>query len=107
MRRFGYFLLTSLLLDLIKKSAPSRIINISSALHTQAKIDFNNLNYQRDFSTMNAYGTSKLENLYFTYELAEKLLGTGVTVNAVHPGLVNSNFGKQGGSGDGPVALQC
>ena len=96
LNHLGYFLLTNLLLDLLIKSAPSRIINISSGLHSRAKVDFSNLNYEKGFTTMKAYGSSKLENLYFTYELARRIKDTGVTVNAVHPGIVNSNFGKQG-----------
>jgi NAD(P)-dependent dehydrogenase (short-subunit alcohol dehydrogenase family) len=98
LNHLGYFLLTNLLLDLLVKSAPSRIINISSGIHSRAKVDFDNLNFEQGFTTMKAYGSSKLENLYFTYELAKRLKGTGVTVNAVHPGIVNSNFGKDGRS---------
>ncbi len=96
LNHLGYFLLTNLLLDELTRSAPSRIINISSAAHASARFDINNLNSEGKYSPWNAYATSKLENLYFTYELADRLKGTDVTVNAVHPGLVNSQFGKQG-----------
>jgi NAD(P)-dependent dehydrogenase (short-subunit alcohol dehydrogenase family) len=97
LNHLGYFLLTNLLLATLKKSAPSRIINVSSMAHFSARFDIIKLNSEDKYSPWNAYATSKLENLYLTYELAEKLKGTGVTVNAVHPGLVNSKFGKQGG----------
>jgi len=96
LNHLGYFLLTNILLDYLKKSTPSRIINISSGAHMMAKFDINNLNSDGKYDAWNAYSTSKLENLYFTYELAEKLNSTGVTVNAIHPGLVNSQFGKKG-----------
>jgi len=96
LNHLGYFLLTTLLLDTIVESAPARIINVSSMVHTNAKINFDDLNSKKKYSSWSAYATSKLENLYFTYELARKLEDTGVTVNAVHPGLVDSNFGKQG-----------
>ena len=97
LNHFGYFLLTNLLLDTIKHSAPARIINISSTAHSSAKIDWNDINMEKKYHPWLAYANSKLMNLYFTYELAGRLIGTGVTVNAVHPGLVNSQFGKQGG----------
>ena len=86
------FLLTNLLLEVLKASAPARIINVSSSGHTSGRIDFTDLQGARRYSFMNAYTQSKLAQLYFTYELAERLKGTGVTVNALHPGLVTSNF---------------
>jgi NAD(P)-dependent dehydrogenase (short-subunit alcohol dehydrogenase family) len=97
LNHLGYFLLTNLLLDYLTKSAPSRVISVSSMAHSNARFDIDNLNSDDKYSPWNAYATSKLENLYFTYELADRLKGSGVTVNAVHPGLVNSQFGKQGG----------
>ncbi len=90
----SHFLLTNLLLDLLKMSSPSRIINVSSAMHAGADIDFEDLNRRRKYSALRAYGQSKLANLLFTYELARRLKGSGVTVNAVHPGLVRTNLGK-------------
>ncbi|MFW9828429.1 MAG: SDR family oxidoreductase [Candidatus Thorarchaeota archaeon] len=90
------FLLTNLLLDIIKKSAPSRIINVTSAAHKRAKIDFNDLQSEhKKYRLFTVYGTSKLAEMLFTYELSRKLEGTGVTVNAVHPGLVNTNLGRE------------
>ena len=90
----GHFILTGLLLDLLKASAPSRIINISSGGHTMAKLNFDDLMLEKKFSPTRAYGNSKLANLLFTYELAKRLEGSDVTVNAVHPGWVRSNFGQ-------------
>lgn len=90
------FLLTNFLLDIIKKSAPSRIINVTSAAHKRAKIDFNDLQSEhKKYRLFEVYGTSKLAEMLFTYELSRKLEGTGVTVNAVHPGLVNTNLGRE------------
>lgn len=86
------FLLTQLLLDVLKASAPARIVNVSSAAHTQGKINFADLQETQRYSFTKAYGQSKLAQIYFTYELADQLKGTGVTVNALHPGVVTSNF---------------
>jgi NAD(P)-dependent dehydrogenase (short-subunit alcohol dehydrogenase family) len=90
------FLLTNLLLDTIKASAPARIINVSSGAHTSGKIEFDNLQGERGKNSR-AYGNSKLANILFTVELARRLEGTGVTVNALHPGLVATGFGKNNG----------
>jgi NAD(P)-dependent dehydrogenase (short-subunit alcohol dehydrogenase family) len=97
LNHLNYFLLTSLLLDLLKASAPSRIVNVSSNAHEQAKIDFENLQGEKHYSGMEAYGRSKLANLLFTYELARRLEGTHVTVNAVHPGFVATGFARNNG----------
>lgn len=90
------FLLTNLLLDLLKASAPSRIVNVSSFAHKMSQgIDFDDLDRKKDrFSAVKTYCESKLAVLMFSYELAKKLEGTGVTVNALNPGLVKSNLGK-------------
>ena len=93
----GYFLLTNLLLDLVVASAPSRIINISSAMHTGAPLDFSDLQNTRKYNGMRVYGQSKLANILFTYELARRLQGKNVTVNAVHPGMVATNFAANNG----------
>lgn len=92
----GHFLLTNLLLDILIKSAPSRIINVSSGVHYSANINFDDINLSSRYRGYRAYANSKLANLLFTYELARKLEGTGVTVNALHPGFVRSNFGRRG-----------
>jgi NAD(P)-dependent dehydrogenase (short-subunit alcohol dehydrogenase family) len=90
------FLLTNLLLDTIKASAPARIINVSSDAHASGKIDFDNLQGERGYSPR-AYEHSKLANILFTMELARRLGGTGVTVNALHPGFVATGFAKNNG----------
>ncbi|MGE3295902.1 MAG: SDR family oxidoreductase [Porticoccaceae bacterium] len=87
------FLLTDLLLDLLKKSAPARIINVSSMIHKLGKINFGDLQSERKFGTYRTYGQSKLAMILYTYELATRLRGTGVTVNALHPGAVATNIG--------------
>ena len=97
LNHLGYFLLTDLLLDVIIASAPARIINVSSGSHLRATIDFDDLRSHKGFSGMNAYGQSKLANVLFTYELARRLEGTGVTVNALHPGFVATNMGSNNG----------
>ena len=90
------FLLTNLLLDTIKASAPARIINVSSNAHTTGKIEFDNLQGERDYSPR-VYENSKLANILFTMELARRLEGTGVTVNALHPGFTATGFAKNNG----------
>jgi NAD(P)-dependent dehydrogenase (short-subunit alcohol dehydrogenase family) len=94
LNHLAYFLLTNLLLDTIKASAPARIINVSSDAHSGGKIDFENLHGERSYSSFGPYGNSKLANILFTTELARRLEGTGVTVNALHPGLTSTGFGK-------------
>lgn len=94
----SYFLLTHLLLDLLKKSAPSRIVNVASHSHYSGKFNFDDINMERGYSIMKAYERSKLGNVLFTMELAERLKGTGVTVNALHPGVVKTGIaGKNTG----------
>lgn len=97
LNHLGYFLLTNLLLDLIKASAPARIVNVSSNAHQSARIDFSNLSGRGFYNSWAAYGQSKLGNLLFTYELARRLAETGVTANALHPGFVASNFAHNNG----------
>ena len=86
------FLLTNLQLDLLKASAPSRIINVSSVGHYSGHINFDDLNLEKEYGGWKAYGQSKLALVFFTHELAKKLQGTSVTVNAVHPGTVATNI---------------
>jgi len=90
----AYFLLTELLLDVIKASAPARIVNVSSGAHTPGHLDFDDLQHQKKWSGLRTYSDSKLANILFTYELARRLAGTGVTVNALHPGVVSTGFGR-------------
>jgi len=93
----AYFLLTAELLDLLKSSAPARIVNVASEASRAASVDLSDLNNERGWSKFKSYGRSKRENLLFTFELARRLEGTGVTANAVHPGPVRSGFGTQAG----------
>jgi NAD(P)-dependent dehydrogenase (short-subunit alcohol dehydrogenase family) len=97
LNHLSYFLLTHLLLDILKNSAPSRIINVSSDSHQGATINFDDLMGEKHYSGYGAYGASKLANIMFTYELAERLSGTQVTTNALHPGFVATGFGKNNG----------
>jgi NAD(P)-dependent dehydrogenase (short-subunit alcohol dehydrogenase family) len=92
LNHLNYFLLTNLLLDVLKSSSPSRIVNVSSDSHQGTVLDFQDLQYQGRYRGFQAYGRSKLANLLFTYELARRLEGTGVTANCLHPGLVATNF---------------
>ncbi|RUS73752.1 hypothetical protein EGW08_018489 [Elysia chlorotica] len=89
---FGPFLLTNLLLDLMKKSAPSRIVNVSSVVNKFGSIDFENLNAEKSYQFQNRYFDSKLAQILFTRELAQRLEGTGVTANVLHPGSVATNL---------------
>ena len=86
------FLLTELLLDRLKASAPARIVNVSSAQHANAHIDFDNLQGEKKYGNLSTYNQAKLAVLLWTYELARRLEGTGVTVNALHPGITATNF---------------
>ncbi|XP_015113509.1 retinol dehydrogenase 13 isoform X3 [Diachasma alloeum] len=88
----GHFLLTNLLLDTLKSSAPARVVNVSSVAHSRGKINVNDLNSNEDYDSAAAYAQSKLANVLFTKELAKRLKGTGVTVNAVHPGIVDTEL---------------
>jgi NAD(P)-dependent dehydrogenase (short-subunit alcohol dehydrogenase family) len=86
------FLLTNLLLDTIKASAPARIVNVSSEAQAAGFIDFDDLEGKRNYRLLRAYAQSKLANVLFTYALARRLEGTGVTVNCLHPGRVVTNI---------------
>ena len=90
------FLLTNLLLDTMRASAPARIINVSSGAHTSGKIEFDNLQGERAYG-FDAYPNAKLAIILSTIELARRLEGTGVTVNALHPGVTATGFGKNNG----------
>jgi retinol dehydrogenase 14 len=91
----AHFLLTDLLLDVLKASAPSRIVNVSSGDHSNGTIDFDDLQGEKGYKGAKAYSQSKLANVLFTYELAWRLEGTGVSANCLHPGAgIRTNFGS-------------
>ena len=96
LNHLNYFLLTNLLLDLLRNSPSARIVNTSSGVHNNQVIDFNDLQLKKNYLHFKAYGKSKLANLYFTYELARRLNGSGITVNAFNPGFTKSNIAKEG-----------
>ena len=89
------FLLTSLLLDRLKMSAPARIVTVASAAQGMGTIDFGDLMGERNYSGQSAYNQSKLANVMFTYELARRLEGSGVTATVVHPGMTNTAFSSE------------
>lgn len=90
----GHFLLTNLLLGLLKSSAPSRIVVVSSKLYKYGDINFEDLNSEQSYNKSFCYSRSKLANILFTRELARRLEGTNVTVNVLHPGIVRTNLGR-------------
>ena len=96
------FLLTNLLLDMLEKSAPSRIVTVSSEAERWGNIDFDDLQSKKRYRGFPVYGMTKLANIMFTYELAERLKGTGVTATCMHPGAVNTRFGT---NNSGPFTI--
>ncbi len=88
------FLLTNLLIDTIKASAPARIINVSSATHTWSHLNLDDLQNENRYDAWTAYSQSKLALILFTYELAKRLKNTNVTVNCLHPGVIDTNIGS-------------
>ena len=86
------FLLTNLLLDTIKESSPARIINVSSEAHRQGVIRFDDPEFEKKYSSFRSYAQSKLANILFTKKLSQKLKGSGVTANCLHPGVVSTNL---------------
>src|SRR5262245_10693520 len=93
----AYFLLTHQLEGTLRESAPARVVNVSSEAHRRAQPDLDDLQAERRYNGWRAYCRSKLLNLLFTYELARRLEGTGVTANAVHPGWVATGFAGNNG----------
>ena len=92
LNHLSYFLLTDLLLDILKASPPARIVNVASSAHKEARLDLGHVHDPRRYLGFRAYSRSKLCNVLFTYELARRLEGAGVTANSLHPGLVATNF---------------
>lgn len=93
----AYFLLTNLLLDTLKASAPARIVNVSSGVADRASILFDDLQSEKSYNARAVYGQSKLANILFTVGLAKRLQGTRVTVNTLRPGIVATGFGRNNG----------
>jgi len=89
------FLLSNLLLDRLKQSAPARVVTVSSNAQAMGRIDFDDLQGERSYSGSTAYNQSKLANVLFTYELARRLRSSAVTANALHPGVVRTSFGAE------------
>jgi len=89
------FLLTNMLLDRLRQSAPARVVTVSSNAHATGRINFDDLQGERSYSGSRAYNQSKLASILFTYELARKLQASAVTANALHPGVVNTSFGAE------------
>lgn len=97
------FLLTHLLLPALRRSAPARVVNVASAAHRGARLDFEDLQGERHFAGYRAYGRSKLALVLLTYEFARRTTGPPVTFNALHPGFVASRFGQNNPGGVGRV----
>ncbi len=95
LNHLAYVLLTTLLLDTLRASAPARIVHVSSDAHRHARLRFDDLQGQQDYGGWRAYAQSQLANVLFTDALARRLDGTGVAANAVHPGFVATHFGRQ------------
>ena len=103
LNHLSYFLLTNLLLDTLQQSAPARIVNVSSEAHRTTRMNFDDLQARQRYRGFQVYGRSKLANILFTTELGRRLEGTGVTVNALHPGVVATGFGVNNGGWIGLV----
>jgi len=93
LNHLNYFYLTDLLLNVLKSSSPARIVNVSSSAHYGSRIKFNDLQREKFYNGWRVYSESKLMNINFTRVLAQRLQGSGVTANALHPGFVATNFG--------------
>jgi NAD(P)-dependent dehydrogenase (short-subunit alcohol dehydrogenase family) len=96
LNHLNYFLITNLLMDLLRESISARIINTSSGSHSSADLDFNDLQLSKNYLHFAAYGKSKLANIYFTYELARRLKDSRITVNAFNPGFTATNMAREG-----------
>ncbi|WP_026021304.1 SDR family oxidoreductase [Paenibacillus senegalensis] len=102
----GHFLLTGLLLDKLKAAPNARIVNVSSGAHKAGRIDWNDPHLKNGFNVMKGYGQSKLANIWFTIELAERIKGTGMTANCLHPGAVGTQIGVDRSTGFGKTILK-
>ena len=108
LNHLSYFVITAGLRERLLGSTPARIVSTSSTAHSGMKIDLGDLQTKNGYSSLKAYGRSKLENILFTRELARRLRGTGLTANCLHPGVVATRFGHESGGIIQPVikALQ-
>jgi NAD(P)-dependent dehydrogenase (short-subunit alcohol dehydrogenase family) len=97
LNHLSYFLMTHLLLPALQRAAPARIVNVASAAHKSVTLDFNDLQGEEHYDRWIAYKRSKLANVMFTYELARRIEGSGVTANALHPGFVATEIGTRHG----------
>jgi len=97
LNHLNYFLLTDLLLDMLKSAPSARIVNVASRAHYRGHVNFDDLQSRHGYNGMRVYSMSKLMNVLFTYELARRLQGTNVTANCLHPGFVASNFAANNG----------
>jgi NAD(P)-dependent dehydrogenase (short-subunit alcohol dehydrogenase family) len=97
LNHLSYFVVTAGLCERLLGSTPARIVSTSSTAHMGMKIDLDDLQTKKGYSSLKAYGRSKLENILFTRELARRLQGTGVTANCLHPGVVATRFGHESG----------
>jgi NAD(P)-dependent dehydrogenase (short-subunit alcohol dehydrogenase family) len=95
----GHYLLTRLLLDRLEASTPSRVVVVASVAHQRGRLNFDDLHHELRYTGMGAYGASKLANVLFAQELARRLQGLSVLVNALHPGTVRSGWGDDGDAG--------
>ena len=100
----AHFLLVTRLLDLLERNAPSRIVVVSSMVHETAAVDLSNLQMESGYDGMRAYAQSKRANVLFVHELAKRLEGTGVTANALHPGVIATKLLHEYFSGGAPVS---
>lgn len=95
LNHLAYFLLTNLLLEILKAAPAGRVVNVSSQAHRYGSLEFDDPGFEKGYNAMKSYAQSKLANLLFTYELSRRLAGTGITANALHPGVVRTGFGKE------------
>jgi len=98
LNHLGYFVIANLLKERLAAAAPSRLINVASEAHRDARLDFDDLQNKKNYLGLKVYGRSKLCNILFTRELARRLKGTGVYANCMHPGFVNTRFGDNNGA---------